>query len=551
MQNLGFATAFALSVVSVAAALPACSTTDVDDEDSISSAISTPDVLSRAEEWVDAKLHYCESAYDQPDPDPSCWPDEGIKNGVYVCDDRKSNKHWNPYRSDCAGFVTWAWGIPAHGAAGEPSTGGYVTGDFAPFNTSFSHVIAMDDLEPGDALNKVTNEHIVLFKEWVTPGVTARFLEEPGCSVSTPYAHEFTSDVSVDRYGHVKIDAEGDTRFDPIRYDHAVDTEIDYDAARTVVGTNADGRLEAFYIADNGHIAHVWQAEPGSATWRGNIDLGGDTATSLAVHTDADGRLELFYIGTDENLYHNYQNAPNGSWHGQARLEGKAKQLAVGKNADGRLELFYAGTNNDVFHQYQKTANGDWSAQERLPGLAKQLAVASDHDGALQIAYVGMNDHIYENYENAVNSSDSWHGEEEIGGRAKQLRFSHHADGNLVLFYIGDNNKLFHNYQTSDHHWSGEVALGGEALQIATGVDKDGRLELFYIGTDTKLYRNAQTKADGGWEGQSDLGSYTQSIDGGDNVGGRLEVFELATDGGLYRSYEDAPNGRWVGPDPL
>jgi hypothetical protein len=37
----------------------------------------------------------------------------------------------------------------------------------------------------------------MLFKAWVTHGSEATFIEEPGCSSSTPYAHEITSHVTI------------------------------------------------------------------------------------------------------------------------------------------------------------------------------------------------------------------------------------------------------------------------------------------------------------------------------------------------------------------
>jgi len=150
-------------------------------------AVSTATIVSRGLEWVDADLHYCQAAYDQVDYDSSCWAWEGSSHRC----DRESNSAWNAYRSDCSGFVTWSWGLPPVG------DGGYVTSDFAPYDNSFSHTIDGNALRPGDALNKTPDEHIILFKQWVTPGQSAVFMEEPGCSSGTPYAHEFTSDVSI------------------------------------------------------------------------------------------------------------------------------------------------------------------------------------------------------------------------------------------------------------------------------------------------------------------------------------------------------------------
>jgi hypothetical protein len=197
---------FRLVAVPFVVACASCSAAPGDPTGSTSSDISGSTIVSRGMEWVDASLHYCQSARGAVDGDSSCWAWEGAS---HVCD-RESNSAWNAYRSDCSGFVTWAWGLPPVG------DGGYVTGDFAPFGSSISHTIAGSDLQPGDALNKTTNEHIVLFVRWETVGQSAVFLEEPGCSVSTPYAHEFTSDVSITG-DEVYISYEGGT-FYSIRF---------------------------------------------------------------------------------------------------------------------------------------------------------------------------------------------------------------------------------------------------------------------------------------------------------------------------------------------
>jgi uncharacterized membrane protein YgcG len=171
-----------------------------------SAAVTGSTIVSRGMEWVNAELHYCQAAAGAVDYDSSCWAWEGASHRC----DRESNAAWNAYRSDCSGFVTWAWGLPPVG------DGGYVTSNFAPYGTSFSHTIAGDDLQPGDALNKDPDEHIILFKQWVSAGHSAVFMEEPGCSSSTPYAHEFTSDVTISG-DEVYVAYEGAT-FYAIRY---------------------------------------------------------------------------------------------------------------------------------------------------------------------------------------------------------------------------------------------------------------------------------------------------------------------------------------------
>lgn len=171
--------------------------------------VTRSDAIARAELWVDAKLQYCQAPNGAHDDDTSC---------ASTCT-RESNTDWDPYRSDCSGFISWAWQLPAPGR---------VTSEFAPFETAVSSTIACTDLKPGDAANKNAGGHIVLFKEWVTPGTEAVFLEEPGCSASAPYAHEFTSAVTCSGV-NVDIAYEGET-FTAIRYLDISDDDSSSDA---------------------------------------------------------------------------------------------------------------------------------------------------------------------------------------------------------------------------------------------------------------------------------------------------------------------------------
>lgn len=139
-------------------------------------ALSGDDAVSRAEEWVHAKLHYCQAPNHHRDWDQAC---------SSFCN-RQDNAAWDPYRSDCSGLVSWAWKLPAPGR---------VTTEFAPFQDDITKTIDAIDLRPGDAVNNT--DHVMLFKEWKVKGKEAVFIEEPGCSVAIPYAHEFTSSVSI------------------------------------------------------------------------------------------------------------------------------------------------------------------------------------------------------------------------------------------------------------------------------------------------------------------------------------------------------------------
>ncbi len=152
--------------------------------------------IERARMWVEAKLHYCQAPNHHTDLDADC---------PMTCE-RESNADWDPYRSDCSGLVSWAWMLPAPGRT---------TNDFAPYRTDLTHVIAAAELRPGDAVNN--DHHVMLFVAWKS-ATEATFIDEPGCSSATPYAHEF--DAMVTPSGNA-IDVQYHGSYTAIRYDSA------------------------------------------------------------------------------------------------------------------------------------------------------------------------------------------------------------------------------------------------------------------------------------------------------------------------------------------
>jgi hypothetical protein len=153
--------------------------------------------LARGMQWVAAQLEYCQAPNHATDHDSAC---------PSTCE-RMDNPEWDPYRSDCSGFVSWAWELPPPGRT---------TKNFAPFQTDLTHVIAADELRPGDAVNN--SEHVMLFEKWVTQGSEAMFLEETGCSSSTPYAVEIKASVTTDG-NSIVVQYHG--TYTAIRYDSA------------------------------------------------------------------------------------------------------------------------------------------------------------------------------------------------------------------------------------------------------------------------------------------------------------------------------------------
>ncbi len=114
---------------------------------------------------------------------------------------------------------------------------GRVTWELAPFQDDITHTIDASSLRAGDAVNN--HEHVMLFKQWEVKGEVATFIEEPGCSSPTPYAHELTSHVSIDG-SSIYVDYEGKS-FTAIRYDG-----ITYETDGEVAVMQDDGNLVVY-----------------------------------------------------------------------------------------------------------------------------------------------------------------------------------------------------------------------------------------------------------------------------------------------------------------
>jgi hypothetical protein len=128
---------------------------------STSEAIESSDVLARAQSWVDAQVPYCQA------------PNHGWDAVCQKTCNRTgaaANPEWDPYRSDCSGFVSYAWGLPPPGK---------VVSQLA--QSSVTTKIDATELQPGDAIHASDTSHIMLFDGWVTPYSKMRIMQEGNC----------------------------------------------------------------------------------------------------------------------------------------------------------------------------------------------------------------------------------------------------------------------------------------------------------------------------------------------------------------------------------
>ncbi len=133
---------------------------------------------ARASTWVAADMPYCGGV--------NFGADE-ICGGTCRRYGAADTSAWNSYRSDCSGLVSYSWGLAAPGLT---------TAGFAPFDTSASYEIDGSQLQPGDALNSVPEQHIILFAGWANQSAgQANIIEEYDCGHDAT-AHVLTLDLS-------------------------------------------------------------------------------------------------------------------------------------------------------------------------------------------------------------------------------------------------------------------------------------------------------------------------------------------------------------------
>jgi hypothetical protein len=125
-------------------------------------SIVTAGAVGNALTWVSAQVPYCGGVNNGPD---------SICGGTCRRTGAANNPQWNPYRSDCSGLVSFAWGLPAPGLT---------TKAMAPLSASKSTAIPGTSLQPGDALN--SGHHVVLFQKWINQSAgSATIIEESDC----------------------------------------------------------------------------------------------------------------------------------------------------------------------------------------------------------------------------------------------------------------------------------------------------------------------------------------------------------------------------------
>jgi hypothetical protein len=304
-------------------------------------AIGRPEILSRAQNWVNRQLTYTQSGTWATDLD-----------GAHT------------YRRDCSGLVSMAWHLGTS----------LVTNEFLDRARAGNGmvVIPRDQLKPGDAMVRDNDGggrdgHMELFSHWVNPsdhnaGAYVYSFNSDGQTVQNPYANN-----NAGKLGKNSNDEMSEYTF--ISYkkvDGERVSDFSGDGYSDVLGVNADGVL--MYYPNNGlAISTAQQLATGWGSFRHvtSGDFSGDGFADV-IAVNADGNL-MYYPNNGISISPSTARQIGTGWGSfthvmAADFSGDGHADILGVNADGAL-LYYPnnglaisgaqqlGTNWDTFTQ--------------------------------------------------------------------------------------------------------------------------------------------------------------------------------------------------------
>jgi hypothetical protein len=275
---------------------------------SVNGPISRGEVIDRAQYWVDQGYTYTQTGTRFPGPD-----------GGQI------------YRRDCSGLVSMAWHLNTS----------LLTNEFLSKaqNGNGMHVIARDDLRPGDAMVRDSDGsgpdgHMELFAFWKnqanhSEGAYVYSFNSDGQTVQNPYRVNNLGNLGFDSWSEV-------TSYTPIRYDN-------------IVGDGASQIYEA--ASDRG-----WGNLPVSGA-SGNV-------TGSAVAAMSLGSTKLVYTVNNGAVYE--ASSANGWQNGFTGISGVSGSALAVMNVNG-TKFIYTVINGAVYEA--SSANGWQNGFTAIPAF--------------------------------------------------------------------------------------------------------------------------------------------------------------------------------------
>ncbi|MFE1871225.1 hypothetical protein ACFW9N_10020, partial [Streptomyces sp. NPDC059496] len=371
----------------------------------LGSPITQEQIITRAHDWINNAVPY--SMYD-------AW---------------KDNTVGGPYRADCSGFISMAWGLKDSLVTGTLPDVSIVTA---------KNVIGYTGLQPGDALD-FTKEHVVLFDSWIDKSAGTFYYD----------AEHRPGTVADQRQGSVyasTLDGHALTTYEALRYKNVVAGSAG--AVKSPVSMDA-GATHVAFVDGNGNVANDWVS---NGAWQGPSGIGGKARADSPVVLNANAD-HAFFIDADGNVMNDWVS--NGAWQGPSAIGGKARPGSpIATNAAGTMVAF-VDTNGNLVNDW--VSNGAWQGPSGMGGQPR---------GDSPLAFNAAGDHLFfidgdGSVANDWVSNGAWQGPSGVGGKARAgSGLAADASGTHVAFV--DTNGNLANDWVSNGAWQGPSGMGGQ-----------------------------------------------------------------------------------------
>ena len=493
-------------------------------------------IIARAQDWVNLPVAY--STAQGPDgtgPDWNYWSDAATGG---------------PYRQDCSGFVSMAWGLGSSQAS--------FTIDASPYSTITDSNIAGDtNLNPGDALDYHA-DHIVLFDHWTN--------DSGGFAYDAEHKYGEVTDQRTGSIYASSLENYPITDFEALQRDNltagsnpsATAPDGSHQASR-VVAQN-DGVVDLLYQGTDGAVDHDWY-QPTSG-WSGPASVGGTPTSEPSTVNTVAGTVDSFWKGTDGNLWHAFTTG--GAWNAPVNLGygplGSAP-VAIGQ-ANGTINVFWRGTNDDHLWMAQYTAGVGWSSTPVSLGgdIAANTVPApvSSVAGTTDVFFKGTDGNLWHTYTDNYGKTWSTATSLGYGTLGSSPAATGHADGSIDVFWRGTNDDhLWLAHYTAGVGWSSSPQNLGGDIQANTVpapvTSRDYTTDVFFEGTDGALWHAFSNDYGVQWNGPVSLGMATisQPFAAG-QTNGTVDVFWKGTaDNHIWHAFYTTTTGWSTSPTSM
>jgi hypothetical protein len=325
--------------------------------------ISTAQMIARADDWIADAVPYSETAG---------WEDAGAGG---------------PYREDCSGFVSMAWGLQDS----------LVTSTLPEVSTVVdANISGETNLDQGDALD-YTADHVVLFDSWISQSAGTFYYDAEhtyGQVADTTEGNVYSSTLE----GYSINDFEG------LRYDKIAQPAAP--GSSSPVSIDAAGSDVAF-VNTSGDVVHDWGTSTG---WNGPAAIGGTAEEGSPLAADDSGR-DVVFFNTSGQVVNDWGTSTG--WNGPAGIGGTARPGSGIADTGGGAEAVFFNTSGQAVNDWG-TSTG-WNGPAGIGGTARPGSGIAQSDDGETVVYVDTSGQLVNDWGN----SSGWNGPAAIGGTSR------------------------------------------------------------------------------------------------------------------------------------